>query len=122
MNIHAHLPRAFELGLVIAIILIALVARGFIHDSAGPDLSGAHSLGVGISPAPSTGAAPLETVPPDVQAQLDALSPGTVIVPCNSSEARLPEGIDTSGSLAYLALHPGWRFLLHGYCADNPTA
>jgi len=64
----------------------------------------------------------LETLPPDVQAELDALPAGTVIVPCNSSEARLPEGIVPSTSLAYVALHPGWRYMLHGYCANNPTA
>jgi hypothetical protein len=71
-----------------------------------------------LSPSPSAG----DTLPPDVQSQLDKLSAGTVIVPCNSASARLPEGIVPSVSGSWWAAHPAWRLLLHGYCADNPNA
>jgi hypothetical protein len=116
MHIHAHVPRWFEVVLVLAVLLAALFARGSMAGASPPSLAGAPAVTTSSSPSTT----PAETLPPDVQAQLDALSPGTVIVPCNSSEARYPEGI--TPAIGAMILHPGWRLLAHGYCADNPTA
>lgn len=67
-------------------------------------------------------ASPTITLPPDVQIALDALSAGTIIVACSPSYAVLPEGVTPLVSLGFARLHPGFRYLPHGYCADNPTA
>jgi hypothetical protein len=69
------------------------------------------------TPAVSTAA-----LPADVQDQLNHLSPGTVIVPCSPSVAVLPEGVRPLTTLGFSFGRPGFRFLLHGYCADNPSA
>ncbi len=118
--------------LLLLVVLAAILTAALIHTSAGASsTNGSGTVGIAAAATPSASptstppaasSSPVDQLPADVQAQLKALSPGTVIVPCNSSEARLPEGIDTTVSLGFIARHPGWRFLLHGYCADNPSA
>jgi len=78
-------------------------------------------LAAGPSSAPATQGASVG-LPSDVQAELRSLSPGTVIVPCNSSVSRLPEGVRPVTTLGFAFAHPGFRYLSHGYCADNPNA
>lgn len=116
---------AFARGLLkLALVIVAagcvgvfLVACSQVPGGLSP-VPIAPSDAAALSPSPSPG----DTLPPDVQSQLDKLSAGTVIVLCSSTSARLPEGIVPSVSGSWWAAHPAWRLLPHGYCADNPSA
>lgn len=80
------------------------------------------ALAAGAPAAPITTAAPAPSIPPDVQLQLQAMPPGTVIVPCNPSVSVLPEGVRPDTPTGFAEAHPGFRYLSHGYCADDPNA
>lgn len=63
----------------------------------------------------------LDSLPPDTRAQFDALPEGYVLVACNSSVAKFPEGVSPHKGPGWMMMHPGWQVLLHGYCVDNPS-
>jgi hypothetical protein len=72
--------------------------------------------------AAPNGPLPTPPLPPDVQAQLAALGPGYEIVGCSPSEPRYEVGNEPRFNPGWFTLHPAWRVLHHGYCADNPSA
>ena len=80
------------------------------------------ALAAGATAAPVVTASPAASIPPDVQQQLNAMPPGTVIVACNPSIAVLPEGVRPFTPTGFAEAHPGFSYLSHGYCADNPNA
>jgi hypothetical protein len=81
------------------------------------------SAGAEPSPLPTFSIPPRDTpLPQHVQAQLDALPPGTRIVDCLPGVARMPEGLVVNRDPTFESWHPGFRYLADGYCADNPAA
>lgn len=107
-------------------LLVVLVAGGLIlrvSTDTGPSPGGV----VVSSPIPSASIpqstlAPQPVLPADVQAELAALPSGTRIVPCNSSVAVFPEDVRPAPAFGFFQMHPGFRYLSHGYCADDPSA
>ena len=110
-----------------AIGVLALMSRAAISNpnwllAEGPSqVAATAASSEGTSPTPAS-AASSAGLPADVQAELRSLSPGTVIVPCNSSVAVLPDSVLPDLPLGFPQAHPGFRYLSHGYCADNPNA
>src|SRR5258705_13968833 len=109
-------------SVLIAIVVgaAAIVAYRLPPGGSGADLN----LAVSATLSPTSGPtpAPATTLPPDTQEQLSKQAPETVIVACTVDQPVLPDGTRYSVNGAWAALHPGFRFLKHGYCADNPSA
>jgi hypothetical protein len=107
---------------VLALMSGAVISSPNFLLAAGPSSTPTTAtLSAGPSSVPAT-AASSAGLPADVQAELRSLAPGTVIVPCNSSVSVLPEGVQPDTTLGFSFAHPGFRYLSHGYCADNPNA
>jgi hypothetical protein len=118
--------RSIGFGSVLFALIIGLLV---VVTQRVPSREAATGPGPAVSVPQVPGSTPTEspgalgpTLPPDTQEQLSKQAPGTVIVPCNPNEPVLPEGTVYSMNPAWAALHPGFRYLKHGYCADNPSA
>jgi hypothetical protein len=113
---------------VVAVTFAVLVLSPRLLLAAGPSSApatqgasvGLPSDAAGPSSAPETQGASVG-LPSDVLAELSSLPVGTVIVPCTPTHPVMP-GVRTSHTTGWVARHPGFRYLSHGYCADNPNA
>lgn len=99
----------------IGIITVGLIVGGTV---AAP----LRTTTVSDAAATASPSASPEGLPSEVQAELDSLPAGTVIVPCNGAHPVLPRGIRPLRELGFEQAHPGFRYLSDGYCADNPSA
>ena len=112
---------------VVAVTFAVLVLSPRLLLAAGPSSAPATqgasvalpSDAAGPSSAPGTQGAP-GAPPSDVLAELSSLPVGYVIVPCTSTQAVT--GVRTEHTAGWVARHPAFRYLSHGYCADNPNA
>jgi hypothetical protein len=114
-------PRFVPILIGVALVIGALTIRSVLGSPAAPVPAMAH----GAAQAEATalgGQSEDAPLPADVQTELRGLPTGTVIVPCNASVHRLPEGVIPTRTLGWWSLHPGWHYLKHGYCADDPKA
>jgi hypothetical protein len=113
---------------VVAVTFAVLVLSPRLLLAAGPSSAPATqgasvalpSDAAGPSSAPATQGAS-EALPSDVQAELSSLPVGYVIVPCTAAHPVMP-GVRTSHTSGWAARHPSFRYLSHGYCAENPNA
>ena len=99
-------------GSLLTLALLVAAVRSSWSLTASP--AGAFTA---VSPSPTS-----ESVPPEVQAELDALPSGTVIVPCMGNHPRLPDGIRPQRQLGFYLREPAFRYLSDGYCANDPNA
>jgi len=113
---------------VVAVTFAVLVLSPRLLLAAGPSSApGTQGASVALpsdaagptSSAPATQGAP-GAPPSDVLAELSSLPVGYVIVPCTSTQAVT--GVRTEHTAGWVARHPAFRYLSHGYCADNPNA
>jgi hypothetical protein len=110
-------------SILFVLMLTAIAAVGALAGGmSAASLSGsAPSTVDNVTPTPGATFGPSD-VPPDTLAQLANQAPGTIIVPCSSTQPVLPDGANYSINPFWFARHPGFRYLKHGYCADNPSA
>jgi hypothetical protein len=118
--------RAAAAVAVVAVTFAVLVLSPRLLLASGPSSApGPQGASVALpSDAAATSSAPATQgvgLPSDVQAELSSLPVGTVIVPCTPTHPVMP-GVRTSHTTGWVARHPGFRYLSHGYCADNPNA
>ena len=88
-------------------------------------VAGAPGVSTGADPTPSPAASGSEdqsSLPAVVQAQLDALPPGTKIVDCLPGVPRLPQNVTMNRTAGFYQQRPGFHDLALGYCADDPDA
>lgn len=114
-------PRFVPILIGVAFVVGALTIRSVLGSTPGASRAEAHAAAQVDAPSVQ-GQPDLAPLPADVQAELRGLPAGTVIVPCNASVDRMPEGVIPTRTLGWWSLHPGWHYLRHGYCADNPRA
>jgi hypothetical protein len=117
---------ARRVGVPVAIVLLVVIGSVLLvrPGSPAPDIPSDVSRS-GAEPSPTFVPAKAPSVaelPPDTRAVLDSLPDGTILVACNSSVSKYPEGVRPHRPLGFEQARPGFAILPHGYCVDNPKA